>query len=291
MEFRILASATLLAIAFGASAQRAPDAAPTARAEHPDVARSSTEFQSAADPVSRFLESNGLLSQLQGAPLGSTSTSGLAQRRTAIKAASPIPGIAAGDAAIIYDVILQPGHYGRTSGRTGTSGKLVSEQELTAFVARRAADQLRGAGLKVLVVSADGYRKDDPATPAYDGLRSRVFLAVHADGSERPCTTGPSLAYARRSSTYAMHALGWGLARALGYDYDDFRKDGFTAASAQYYMFNRVRASEMSGLLELGELTCPASETALVGNANAVAANMAHAVQFVLTVPFRTQAG
>jgi hypothetical protein len=79
-----------------------------------------------------------------------------------------------------------------------------------------------------------------------------------------------------------MHAIGWGLSQALGYKYNDFRKDGFTVDAANYYMYKKVKAPIMKGLLEVGELTCPKSEEQLVVGIDAVANNVARALSFVL---------
>ena len=47
-----------------------------------------------------------------------------------------------GDSNIAYDVILQPGHYQRSSGRTGTEGKYISEQALVAYITNIIATNL-----------------------------------------------------------------------------------------------------------------------------------------------------
>lgn len=255
---------------------------------HPLISKSSGEFQESARNVEQFLSSKDFDDNMRVRGLGATSNVDIKKFVENINRATPINGVQTGSADK-YDVILQPGHYGRSTGRTGTGGRFVSEQHLAAYVASRTAEVLRKSGKKVLIVSADQYRKDDPGTPSYDGLSARIFISFHADGSTKPCTTGPSLAYSSNSSTYAMHAVGWGLARALGYEYGEFRRDGFTADSANYYMFNRVRASDLAGLLEMGELTCPKTEQALIANATAIAENTAHALNFVLDVPYQTK--
>ncbi|WP_229425333.1 MULTISPECIES: N-acetylmuramoyl-L-alanine amidase [unclassified Massilia] len=155
----------------------------------------------------------------------------------------------------------------------GTSGKLVGEQQLAAYLVRRIAETLAQQGkLKVLTLSADEYAPK---------LKGKLFLAIHADGSEKPCSTGPSLSYQKNNSTLAMHAVGWALSQALGYQYDQFRKDGFTADAAHYYMFGHVDAPVMKGLLEVGELTCAEMEQRLVAGADAIASNVAKALMFV----------
>lgn len=179
-----------------------------------------------------------------------------------------------GDAKIKYDVILQAGHYKRAKGNTGASGKEVSEQQLAAYLVKGVSDILKkDKKLKILVLSADEYNP---------GLKSRIFLAVHADGSVKQCSTGPSLSYQKSSSTLAMHAIGWGLSQALGYKYEQFRKDGFTVDAAHYYMYSKVDAPVMKGLLEVGEITCATMEERLIVGADGIASNVARAITFVL---------
>jgi hypothetical protein len=132
---------------------------------------------------------------------------------------------------------------------------------------------LRTTGLKVLVV---------PADPKVQGvLTARVFLAVHADGSTTPCSGKPSLGYSANSSPLAMHAVGWALSQALGYSYRDFHHDNFTANEASYYMFRQVRATSLSGILEIGELTCDKEEKMLITSADEISANVSRALVFV----------
>lgn len=123
-----------------------------------------------------------------------------------IKAYRPIAGVDVGKTDVRYDIIVQPGHYLRTKGALGTSGKKVSEQQLVAYIVRVIATQLSAGGLKVLVVPADGVTT---------GLTSKVFLSVHADGSLNACKIGPSLSYQKNSSLMAMHAVGFALSGHL----------------------------------------------------------------------------
>lgn len=188
------------------------------------------------------------------------------------KADNAIVGVALGDSGIVYDVILQPGHYGRKTGAIGTSGQRVLERALVAYITAGVARNLKDRHLSVLVISADNYTNN---------LRGKVFLAIHADGSTTPCSTGPSLAYGSHTSPYAMHAIGWALGSALGYTYENFKKDNFTANEAHYYMFNKLEAPTMKGLLEVGELTCPKMEDRLIEASNAMAGNIALALSFI----------
>jgi N-acetylmuramoyl-L-alanine amidase len=245
--------------------------------EHPEVTISSGEFQQSATDSIELLKKQGFARQLETPSLGSNSSAQFETLLAEIKEEQPIPHVDERENSKAYDVILQPGHYGRRQGAVGTNGHLVSERALVSYVTSVAAENLRKANVSVLVVSADHYPRP--------GLRAKVFLAIHADGSARPCSTGPSLGYQSRSSLLAMHAVGWGLGEALGYSYTDFRHDNFTANEAKYYMFREVQADRLTGLLEVGELTCPKSEKQLINSSNLMGTNVARAVQFIVQTP------
>lgn len=263
----VIASIPFLCLALAACC------APVHAQEESHPARSSAEFDQSFDAAILQLQKKDFGDDLSGPALGATSSDGFQKSVQAIKDTWNTLATSRGSRNETYDVILQAGHYGRTAGKVGTSGKLVSEQQLAAYLVRRIAEALSQQGkLKVLTLSADEY------TPR---LKGRLFLAIHADGSKKPCATGPSLSYQKNNSTLAMHAVGWALSQALGYQYDQFRKDGFTANAAHYYMFSQVDAPVMKGLLEVGELTCPEMERRLVAGADAIAANVAKALLFV----------
>lgn len=256
--------------------------APAAAQEEPVVTQNSDAFTQSADSALQQLAARGFDQGLATPELGSLSTEQLSALAATIRLETPIPNVTRGERGVMYDVILQPGHYRRTTGLVGTSGALVSERALMGYIVGRVAADLRGRGLNVLVVSADQYLRDDRTTPAFDGLKARVFLSIHADGSVQPCATGPSLAYHGDNSMLAMHAIGFALSTALGYDYADFRRDNFTVNSANYYMFRRVEAPTLTGLLEIGELTCPATERDLVASSDKIATNVARALSFIV---------
>jgi hypothetical protein len=240
----------------------------------PRVTSSSKEFNKSAQAALQAFTRNGFSATLLSPELGSVPEQDLMAARAKVLAGGSL-SVEAGNPALIYDVILQPGHYGRTGGRTGTGGKLISEQQIVAYVVGVAAERLRRSNLKVLVVPADG---------TSNGLRAKVFLAVHADGSTVPCSTGPSLAYPAPVNPYAMHAIGLATSRALGYGYSNFRRDNFTADEGKYYMFSRVKAQYLTGLLEIGELTCPDSEKRVVAGSARLGINVAQAVQFIINL-------
>src|SRR5262245_1783025 len=55
-----------------------------------------------------------------------------------------------GDPNKEYDLVIQPGHFGRTSGKTGGEGKYVTEQQITAKVVSVLASSLRKRGVSVV---------------------------------------------------------------------------------------------------------------------------------------------
>jgi N-acetylmuramoyl-L-alanine amidase len=253
--------------------------------EHPQITRSSPQFAQSTQSSVEKLKAAGFANQLETPELGATSSDELNALVKAIRAETPVSDVSLGQRDIKYDVILQPGHYGRPPGPVGTSGQLVSERALVAYITNIIANELRRNGNSVLVVSADKYLRSTSGPTEFNGLKSQVFLAVHADGNVKPCSTGPSLGYSSNSSLMAMHAVGWSLAAALGYKYSDFNHDNFTANEARYYMFRQVRADKLTGLLEVGELTCPDSERDLVSSSNLVGRNVARALTFIVQTP------
>ena len=246
---------------------------------------SSDTFLGSASSSIELLRKDNFLSGLESPALNAKTSEEFAKLVKEINAETPIPDVARGAANVQYDVVLQPGHYGRKTGKVGTAGKLVSERALVAFVAGQIAAELRRKGFKVLVVSADSYIVDDQSTPAWEGLSAKTFVAIHADGNVKACSTGPSLGYSPGTSPHAMHAIGLAISQALGYKYADFMKDNFTANESKYYMFQNVKSDGLKGLLEIGELTCEADEKSLVEHSTLLAGNIAHAVNFILTLP------
>jgi len=261
--------------------------------EHPRIESSSEVFTESSTRSIETLRKARFGEELQTPSFGSVSDDAINHLKSEIAAETPITGVGTGSRGATYDVILQPGHYGRTTGAVGTHGSIVSERALAAYITGRIAQQLRAQNVNVLVVSADEYLKPSRGAVSFDGLKGKVFLAIHADGNPQPCKTGPSLGYAANSNPLAMHAVGWALGAALGYRYmdfkqarrplspDEFRPDNFTANEAQYYMFRQVRADRLTGLLEIGELTCPESEKRLIASSQIIAADVARALIFL----------
>jgi hypothetical protein len=97
------------------------DAAQAQTAEHPPVPRSSKQFVESFDRSIDFLEKEGFDRELKAPSLNAiTSNSGKALL-AAIVAETPIK-VGMGEAETEYDIILQPGHYGRRTGVVGAAG-------------------------------------------------------------------------------------------------------------------------------------------------------------------------
>jgi N-acetylmuramoyl-L-alanine amidase len=263
-------SIAALALTVWAGAATANPAAEPDDGTH--LARSSTSFDASYDAAVAKLAGSGLEETLKVPKLGAVSNDELKLLTQQIKKETPIPGVSKGDIKLSYDIILQPGHYGRLKGKTGASGKVVSERAINNYFVTQIAKHLTAEGLKVLVVPADGVAR---------GLKAKIFLAIHADGSERGCTAGPSLGYDDQEDMFPMHAIGQGLAHAFGYDYADFRKDNYTVGLAEYYMFKRVNTTMLKGILEVGEVTCEKSEQQLIASSKEITFNVASALSYL----------
>jgi hypothetical protein len=103
-----------------------------------------------------------------------------------------------------------------------------------------------------------------PSTPM-------VVSGLHHGSQPRLPATGHGL---------AMNFIGLGLADARLRS-QSFRKN-YTSNEADYYMFRQVRTMRLTGLLEVGELTCEKSERKLIVSSHAVSTNVARAIDFIL---------
>lgn len=234
------------------------------------VKDTTSEFKQADAQALAALAASNFLKELQPFSFGVVAADPID-----VKTAPKMPNLGQGDSAARYDIVLQPGHYLRKPpGKLGTSGKLVSEQELTAFITANVAKYLidTDKNLKVLVISADDYNRP---------LNTNVFLSIHADGSEKPCTSGPSLGYGEGSSLLGMHAIAFALATSMGQTYEDFQKDNFTTNLSKYYAFKSMNLPNkgFAGVLEVGELTCPQKENALIAGSLLIAKNVGVALK------------
>ena len=244
--------------------------------EAPAIDKASAAFVQSTQSSIQQLSDAGFEGDLQTPVLGANADELFKTQLRLINGAKPLSGVDTPLEGVAYDVIVQPGHYGRPNGNRkplGTHGSLVSEKALVAYIADVTAKQLRDSGLSVLVISADKYPHPLP--------RAKVFLAIHAEGSENHCNAKASLAYSSSASPLAMHAVGWALSSALGYRYSDFARDNYTPNERDYYMFGVVKAERLTGLLEVGELTCPEREKQLIGSSELIGDNIASALKFI----------
>lgn len=149
------------------------------------------------------------------------------------------------------DVIVQLGHCFRKTGATGTSGlyggRRRTEQEFASKVGYRMVEHLNAAGITAKAVLAD-----DPI-PA-----SKVFVALHQDGSENHAARGASVGY---PSTGRGRELGqtWKAMYQLAGWPSGFRPDNYTAALRGYYGFRRSTAPTRL-LIEHGFATNPSDQ-------------------------------
>jgi hypothetical protein len=253
--------------------------------EHPQFSGPSDEFVRTLNSSVEALNKANFEDGLETPGLAAVSSQDFEKLVAEIRKETPIDGVSEGERGVKYDVILQPGHYGRVTGRIGTTGQRVSERALAAYITNILAQRLRADGDSVLVVSADRYLRPTSAADHFDGLTSKVFLAIHLDGNVTPCTGKASLAYPSGSLPFPMHAVGFSLATALGYNYMDFARDNYTPNEGHYYMFSQVRADRLAGLLEVGELTCPEKEKLFITSSDAIGEDIAYALNFIIRAP------
>jgi hypothetical protein len=250
--------------------------------EHPRIDAASPGFIESTRSSIERLTAAGFEGELQTPTLGANADEIFQTQLQRIKTAIPLSAaVDKTQQGLVYDVVLQPGHYGRPPGKLGTQGKLVSERALVAYVTDVVARRLRDDGLSVLIVSADKYPR--PLSAA------KVFLAIHAEGSVKQCHAKASLAYNSTSSLLAMHAVGWALSSALGYRYSDFARDNYTPAERDYYMFRAAKADRLMGMLELGELTCEEREKQLISSSELIGVNIASALKYVVRMRVATK--
>jgi len=141
-------------------------------------------------------------------------------------------------------VLLQAGHEGRTTGNTGSIHGDLKEADWNSFVTKEVEKELKRQGIDVTRVGAD--------IPA---ANTRIAIAIHFDGSTRPCSTGASIGYNQEDPNSKKLAQYW---REIYQEYFPFKwhRDNFTKNLADYYGFSRVNSEKGFLVLELGEITC-----------------------------------
>jgi hypothetical protein len=151
-----------------------------------------------------------------------------------------------------YDVLISAGHEGRPAScahfrkhhcNLGAPG----ERAWTPIVADAATRILRSQGFSVAREPAD-------FAGTYD-VKAAIF--IHFDGIDKPCTSGASIGYHRRSDARA--AAQWRALYSRSFPFR-FMPDNFTLNLRDYYGFRQVHATDGALVLELGEVTCPAQK-------------------------------
>ncbi len=141
-------------------------------------------------------------------------------------------------------VLIQAGHEGRIIGNTGSINGKYKEVDWNVLVAKEIEKELKKNGIDVVRVGAN--------IPI---ANARIAVAIHFDGSTKPCSTGASIGYDPYHSRAKRTALRW---KKIYKNYFPFKwhKENFTKNLSEYYGFNRVNTEKGFLVLELGEITC-----------------------------------
>jgi len=141
-------------------------------------------------------------------------------------------------------VLLQAGHEGRTTGNLGSRNGEYREVEWNTFITKEIEKELKRHNINVTRVGAD-----------IPFANARIAVAIHFDGSKRPCSTGASIGYDINHINTKKLANHW---KNIYKDYFPFKwhRDNFTQNLADYYGFSRVNSEKGFLVLELGEITC-----------------------------------
>jgi hypothetical protein len=141
-------------------------------------------------------------------------------------------------------VLLQAGHEGRTRGNVGSVHGKLKEVEWNIQVTKMVEKELKRHNIDVTRVGAE--------IPISN---TRIAIAIHFDGSTRPCSTGASIGYDENHINAQNLARDW-KRRYKGYFPFKWHHDNFTKNLADYYGFSRVNSEKGFLVLELGEITC-----------------------------------
>ena len=160
-------------------------------------------------------------------------------------------------------VFIQEGHVGRLTGNIGSVHRGIKELDWNHLVGVEVERILEKNGIDV---ARSGARI--PVTNA------TIAVALHFDGSEKPCSTGASIGHDGSPASSSI-------ARRWKQEYSSFfpfkwHRDNFTENLSDYYGFSRVSASRGFLVLELGEITCDKQMDWLKPRLNQVASKIAH---------------
>lgn len=134
-------------------------------------------------------------------------------------------------------LVIQSGHYGRTSGATGGPG----ERELMIRYARAAkdlVDQVPGWEAVIIPADADVEGDDDP----YQRYRGDAFIALHADATGSSSARGGSVGYRNTPGRELAHAWKDAWRAEVGDNIAPYRADNYTTNLSGYYGTRRAVA-------------------------------------------------
>ena len=160
-------------------------------------------------------------------------------------------------------VLIQEGHVGRLTGNIGSVHKGIKEADWNSLVGKEVERILVKKGIDVARVGAK--------IPVSNAV---IAVALHFDGSNKPCATGASIGH---DGSFASRSM----ARRWKKEYSSFfpfkwHRDNFTENLRDYYGFSRVSATKGFLVLELGEITCDKQMDWLQPRLKEVASTIAH---------------
>ncbi len=164
----------------------------------------------------------------------------------------------------VASILIEAGHEGRTSGRTGAESKYGKEQDWTKTVADEANEVLKKAGISVIRTAADRKRRSEV----------QLAVAIHFDGVDgRECGAGASVGYENNSNPDA--ATTW---KSLYSQYFKFKwmPDNYTETLSNYYTYKLIKASDANLVLELGDINCDEQAKWLQPRLKQIGALVAH---------------
>ncbi len=169
-----------------------------------------------------------------------------------------------------FDIIIQMGHVGRTSGATGAPGEMAFTQALGDAMAELLEKDQPDFSYRIM--GADNWVTPQPN-------RCKVFFSLHADGNNNPAATGFSLGYKPGSDPAFAYFIAKSYRQLAIPPISHQRADNYTSGLANYYAWtldpprrtvHRVIADYYS-LLEHGFITNPVERTWMTANLDKIA--------------------
>ena len=155
-----------------------------------------------------------------------------------------------------YDIIVQMGHSGRYTGATGTAG----EREFNEAVGHEIGELAKNAIPRFLLI---------PADPTIFP-KTKLLLALHADGSNNKLAKGSSVGYPPTSNPDFAHVIHRNYGELSHFTQ---RKDNYTRGQSKYYLWRKIK-SDYYCLIELGFLTNVEQRTWLLSHTKEIASNL-----------------